>query len=318
MRAFRKKKMLCLALAAAVCLCGCQDSEQGQAAQGGEPHIAENVFDTAAPDETARASFTFGVSNYDEEKSCIPYKGGELEIDFEVAPEECSFECSVLIYIDGILQEYAQEPGGETREQHTVYVDNEKTILPAYFTPRIDPAKKQHRMHFLCMFDPEYRPGKNSTGYGNSHKVSQLLSWKLLTDGEAEKSTDKIVRGRMKAVSKGKDKMDKNAGVEFEFSKGKGEGDVSFRVASGEAGQYRISAYVDHGQAEFSGGAKYVDLSFNGENRYEGTLSVKSYAGEDYGTLYLIAVPISHFGTAMVYKSSSVCLFQGGLWDAEG
>lgn len=236
-----------------------------------------------------------------------------------MSPEDCSFDCSVLIYIDGILQRYALEPQGTLGEQHTVKADNRTTIISAYFTPQVDVGKKKHRMHFLCMYDPEFQPENGSIDYGHSHAISQVMPWELVVTGKSTKAEETIVSGKTKTISERKRKEYESSGenngshnmldwsVHFEAERGKKEDEITFRVLGGVEAEYRISAYVGHKLVDFSNGAKYIDLSLDGKHMYEGSLPVGKLSDKEYETLYFIAIPISNLGTAMVDKSSSIC-----------
>lgn len=320
-----------LVLLAAMCLCGCQKEIAETNQTDTEEVQEENYFDLEEMrknGQNIQASFSFGVHNYDEEKGQIPYDGGELQVDFEVSPQDCSFECSVLIYIDGIMQRYAMEPQGTLSEQHTVKIENQTTVISTYFTPRIDPGKKKHLIHFLCMYDPERQPDKESMTYENSHKISQIMPWELVVAGECEQEQNEAASGKVKMIPKdkreeyrrseeeSKSNNSLDTGIQFETEQGKKEEEVTFRILGGMPAKYRISAYVGHKLVAFSDGSQYIDVLLDGQHMYEGSLPVGKMTDQEYDTLYFIAVPISNMGTAMVGKSSSVCLYQGGIRDA--
>lgn len=325
--------MLVLLLMVVLCFCGCQEekSEQEKTAEGVAGESQEkNYFDleeTKKSNQNAAASFSFGVHNYDEDKSQIVYEGGELQVDLEVLPQDCSFDCSVLIYIDGILQKYALEPQGEIGEQHTVSVDNKTTIISTYFTPQVDAAKKKHRIHFLCMYDPDYEPDQNKAEYGHAHSISQLMSWELVLKGKADSSKEKILSGKTTLISRAKkeeyehvsQKKGKVNQLEgktfFEAEKGKKDGEVVFRVLGGTKGTYRLSAYVGHKPVKMKNGAGYVDISLDSQHMYEGTIETGTLTKKEYDTLYFLLLPMNNFGTSMVEKSRSMCLYRGGLQD---
>ncbi len=327
----KKMYRIALILFAAICFLGCQrESEKGYEAVGeegqDEPYFDLEEIEENEPNE--QVGFSFGVDNYEEEKGQIPYDGGVLQVDFEVDPQHCSFECAVLIYIDGILQEYALEPQGIPAEQHTVKVEDKKTILSVFFIPKIDEKKQKHRIHFLCMYDPGRQPENGSGSYGNSHKISQVMPWELVLTGTCEKTKEKIVPEKMDTISKekrkeyehgnenGKSDNELDEGIRFETERGQKEKEITFCILGGMAAKYRVSAYIGHKPVNFSNGAKYIDLSLDGKHMYEGSLFTEMRSDQDYDTLYFMAVPISHLGTAMVEKSSSMCLYQGGLQDA--
>lgn len=187
---------------------GCQ-KEQKLPEKVTEESQEENYFNLEEIKESGQnidASFSFGVHNYDNDKSQIIYKGGVLQVDFEISPQNCSFDCSVMIYIDGILQEYALESQGEADEQHTVSVNNEKTIVSAFFIPQVDTGRKKHNIHFLCMYNPDYTPDSNNTSYGHAHSISQLMSWEFVLKGKAVGSTKKVVSGKTIAIAKKREK----------------------------------------------------------------------------------------------------------------
>lgn len=321
--------MFAMLLVAIFCLCACQ-KEQRTVKEVVDDNQKENYFDLEAIKQSGQnvdACFSFGVNNYDEDKSQILYDGGELQVDFEVSPQDCSFECSVLIYIDGILQKYALEPQGQISEQHTVSVDNKATIISTYFTPQVDANKKKHRIHFLCMYDPEYEPDENRISYGHAHNISQLMSWELVLKGEVSQSTETIMLGKGSTITKEKRKQyerESQNGTSankleektfWEVEKGDRDGEVIFRVLGGIEGKYRLSAYVGHKLVEFKNGAKYIDISLDSKHMYEGNIEVGTLTEKEYDTLYFLLLPINNFGTSMVEKSSSMCLYRGGLLD---
>lgn len=318
---------LVMLLVVVFCFCACQ-KEQGTVKEVVDDNQEENYFDLEAIKQNGQnvdASFSFGVNNYDEDKSQIPYNGGELQVDLEVLPQDCSFECSVLIYIDGILQKYALEPQGQISEQHTVSVDNKATIISTYFTPQVDTSMKKHRIHFLCMYNPEYEPDENNVAYGHSHNISQLMSWELVLKGEVSQSAEPIMMGKESTITREKRKEYESESqdgtstnqleekVFFEAEKGDKDGEVIFRVLGGIEGKYRLSAYVGHKLVEFKNGAKYMDISLDSKHMYEGNIKVGALTEKEYDTLYFLLLPINNFGTSMVEKSSSMCLYRGGL-----
>lgn len=327
----RRIHRIALLLLVAFCFLGYQKEPEKVNETVEEEGQEEDFFDLAEMKkngQNVQANFSFGVDNYDEDKCQIPYDGGELQVDFKVSPTDCSFDCSVLIYIDGILQQYALEPQGTRGEQHTVKVDDQDTVISAYFTPQIDKNKKKHRMHFLCMYDPEWKPEKENSDYGNSHKISQMLPWDLVINGDCGEAEDKTASEHVQVISKEKRKeydpgSDNGQGdnqldgsICFETERGQKENEITFRVLGGPAAEYRISAYAGHKLIDFSNGAKYIDLSLDSKHMYEGSISIDGQTVQEYDTLYFMAVPVSNLGTAMVWKSGSMCLYQGGLLDA--
>lgn len=328
---YKRMRNIFLILSLAVCLCGCRKDTTGKDVESGKEEIEEDSYfdleEMKKNGQNIQASFAFGVHNYDEDKGQIPYNGGELQIDFEVSPQDCSFECSVLIYIDGILQKYALEPQGILNEQHTVKVENQTTIISTYFVPQIDESMQNHRIHFLCMYEPECQPEEGSTSYGNSHKISQVMPWELVVDGKIDKVEDVCVLEKMETISKEKRKEYETTrdngqsdnrldnSIQFETEKGDKEDEITFRILGGVSAKYRISAYVGHKLIDFSNGARYIDLLLDNEHMYEGRLSTGNWTDKDYDTLYFIAIPINNLGIAMVEKSSSICLSHGGLLD---
>lgn len=319
--------MFAMLLTVVLCFCGCQ-KEQGAVKEVVDERQEENYFDLDSINQSGQnvdASFSFGVHNYDEDKSQIPYDGGELQVDFEVSPQDCSFECSVLIYIDGILQKYALKPQGQISEQHTVSVDYKTTIISTYFTPQVDASKKKHHIHFLCMYDPGYEPDENRTSYGHAHNITQLMPWELVLKGEISQSAETIMVGKGSIIdekkreeyeSESQDGTSTNQLEEkvfFEAEKGDKDGEVIFRVLGGLEGKYRLSAYVGHKLVEFKNGAKYMDISLDGKRMYEGNIEVGTLTEKEYDTLYFLLLPINNLGTSMVEKSSSMCLYRGGL-----
>lgn len=320
-----------LILFAVICLYGCQKEPVEKDAEAGrEETLDENIFDLGKMDGTKKiqANFSFGVHNFDEDKGQILYDGEELQIDFEVSPDNCSFECSVLIFIDGIIQKYALKPQGILCEQHTVNVENQETLISAYFTPQIDAGKKKHFIHFLCMFDSEFQPESGNISYGNSHKISQVMPWELVVNGKCKKTKEVSVPQKTKMISQEKKNEYKNddvnnknnsklkTGIQFETEKGKKDDEIIFRILGGKAAKYRISAYVGHKLVKFSNGANYIDLFLDDKHMYESYLTVGKMTDKEYDTLYFMAIPISSLGTAMVEKSSSICLYHGGMLDA--
>lgn len=319
-------QIVSILLLVAICLCSCQKENPKKMEEVEE----ENPFDLESMKESGQniqASFSFGVNNYDEDKSKIPYYGGELQVDFEVSPQESSFECSVLIYIDGILQEYALEPRGKTSEQHTIKIENQTKIISTYFMPRVDSAKKKHYIHFLCMFDPEYEPKEGNISYGNSHNISQVLPWELVIKENAEQSEKKIISEKMHIISKDKRKKyisetqsntednRLDTSVQFEVVNGKKEGEIIFQILGGVSGKYRVSAYVGHELLELKNGVTYIDLDLDSQHMYKGSLLVRNLTEREYSTLYFVAIPISNLQTTMVQKSHSICLHGGGIQD---
>lgn len=301
-------------LMAVLCLCGCQKEQPVPETTGSTPDAQEeNPFDTEEIEksgQTVQANFSFGVHNFDENKSEISYDGGELQVDFEIVPEQCSFECAVLIYIDGMLQPYALEPGGRADGQHTVKVDNQATIISTYFTPQVEADREKHYIHFLCMFDPESKPEEGKISLGNSHKITQILPWKFIVKGTAKEAKNKIVKGKTKAIPKKKD-----GAVQYEIENGKKDGEITFRVWGGLSASYRLSAYIGHKLATFGNGASYMDVTLDETHMYEGNLSLDAVTAEEYDTLYFVAVPIRDVSTAMVEKSTSFCLHHGEVPD---
>lgn len=319
----KNRMFVMLILAGCLCFSGCQEKNNAKEKSADVPE--EDYFSEVNGEggQTVDAKFSFGVHTYDDEKAKIDYSGGELKIEFEVVPDDCSFDCSVLIYVDGIVQKYALKSKGELREQHTVKIDNKTTIISAYLNPQIDTNKKKHRVHFLCMYEPNFKPKSVQQNYGNCYRVSQVLPWELVLKGKCKKAVDKIGTGECSKITKKIRKKylqgDANDEVEkrtlFSIEQGKKAGEIQVCILGGETAMYRLSAYVDNKLVCFSNGAQYVDVSLSKEHMYKGTVSVGKENKEKNGTFYLIAVPTSNLGRAMVQESSPVCLSEGEVYN---
>ncbi len=271
----------------------------------------ENPFDIEEIEKSGVnvvASYSFGVSNYDDNTSIVPYDGGELHVDFLVETEKYHFPCSVLIYIDGILQPYALTSQGEKKEQHAIEVKGQDTTISAYFVPQVDGTKKEHRLHFLCMYEPDKEYEKGNISLGNSHKISQLLSWKLDVKGQVQTLNKSVPREKAKTQ-----KLEQDTEFTIDIQPGKAEKEATYQIASTVRGNYRLSAYVGHKLVKLSKDSPYLDVSFDKNTVYKGKIQLDGMTDKEYDSLYIMAVPLDCFGTLMVSKSDSVCLYQGGV-----
>ncbi len=320
-------------------LAGCQTTPESKIVekevptkQIEQPEEERNPFDLTAIEESGQmiqASYGWGVSNYDSTIRKIDL-GEETSTDLVMEIDTANAcEVGYMMFVDGIPQQY--RIGDE--EGYLIPVDCEKGISGTTLnvTPAVTDAEKEHIVNFICVFQPSFRVSEEENHYGNYHRISQLLPWRIsgaLSETDTAVSTnvtyqpipeeikeqyvrvnrDGTVRKQYETVLY---KLFYQNGTETErFVGGKNTQLILF---GGEECTYRVSLFVDnHLVAAFSG-AECVDVEMKNEQMAVIDLDFSETTFSDYSCAYAILCPISSMGNdadQMMEKTASITLFE--------
>lgn len=303
----RNPKLLILYLIMCLVLCGC--------GQGFNEELVEvvRVSDTddsvlddsiVTNNEKVDYSFSFGVSNYDQERMEVDYYGGEIRIEFEVEVDEKPFECGPMIFIDGIIQPYKTDLETNYKCIHSVKVKTGKNMILTYLTPKIDQKIKKHRIQFLLMFEPNKRI-KNNEPIGHAYKITQLPIWRLELKNKktsnnafSESKIDEVKANPILTTDSIIDEYKINVNNASFYSSEKKDNLV---FIGGERTKYRISRYVDGDIEQFPDGSEYIDVKISSSEAY--ILNLSELKCKESSVIYYIALPLSHFDYAMTVAS---------------
>lgn len=317
-------------------LTGCQTAggpkQEEQSALTKQTVEDNNPFDLEALEESGQiieAAYGWAVANYDGSIREIDLgEGSSAELMMEV---DSSGACEVgyMIFVDGIVQQY--EIGDE--ESYLIPVDCNKGISNAVLnvTPVVADRKEEHILNFVCLYHPSFRVSAEETHYGNYHRMSQLLPWKIsgvFDEKDVTISTDVIYQPISEDIKEKYIRVNHDGTVikqyetvlyskfyqnGMETERFQGSENTQLVLFGGEECSYRVSLFVNHRPVAAFSGAEYIDVTMKNEQMAVIDLDFSEVAISDYSCLYAILCPLDSMGNdadRMVEKTASITFFQ--------
>lgn len=297
-----------------------------------QPEEERNPFDLKAIEEsgqTIQATYGWGVSNYDPAVR-------EIDLGVETSTElvmeiDTTNACEVgyMMFVDGIPQQYRM---GE-EEGYLIPVNCEKGISGTTLsvTPTVTDAEKEHIVNFACVFHPSFRVSEEENHYGNYHKISQLLPWRIsgkLSETDTAISTNVMYQPIPEEIKEQYTRVNHDGTVRKQYEtvlyklfyqngteteRLEGGENVQLILFGGKECTYRVSLFVDNHLVSAFSGAECVDVDMKNEQMAVIDLDLSKVEFSDCSCLYAILCPVSSMGNdadQMMEKTASVTLFE--------
>lgn len=313
-------------------LCGCSDSTISSSIQE-ESSVTFNPFAQmeVGNGEIMDANFGYGLCNPPDQNR-FTYQD-EMTLDFYIENAAREVDFGLLLYVNGVLQEYAFEDESETQTMaHIVVGQDEKRKFSVTFSPVIGEDDKSFSLSYAVMFHPEFVPQSETVSFGNRYRISAMsfpmtdvssscAVQNTLTCNDTESIPEEIISeyydfdedgnviaNRLSdAVSLRVEKMSSSDKEDDE----KGNTlypDDSVRIAllgGATESAWRISMYCDHELVRAFDNDYYLDMQTDRNNMstYTIPMSVIKAAKQQYNSVYFIAAPIGSDGAGNLIKS---------------
>lgn len=252
-------------------------------------------------------SYGFGLHSDEAE-----FTENLLKIPMLLKGAESSVNVGVMVYVDGILQEYSAEQSGNNSvmNRFSTTVNEDKTI-PIYTDAKFDSNLAKHTVNGISILYPDFRPEPDSPFFGNNHKALSGSSGYISIDGKSVSYAENIhiLKAESPSIitSEQKEKYeirentwdtvsllqsendshtftldDSESGLELDFA--------MYTTSSGNS-DYRFSFYKNHTLTKFNGEYDYLDVKVEGGKIVEAKISIDDVEVGDF--LYCVAVPLN-------------------------
>ncbi len=298
-------------LASCVVLSGCDKG--GAPSLESENSIISNPFeesisgDLTSEPVSSEVSYGFGLHGDEAE-----FTENLLKIPMLLKGTESSVDVGVMVYVDGILQEYSAEQSGNNSvmNRFSTTVNEDKTI-PIYTDAKFDSSLAKHTINGISILNPDFHPKSDSPYFGNNHKALSGSSGYISIDGKSvsyaenihilkaenpsvitseQKEKYEIRENTWDTVSLLQSGNDSNtftingseSGLELDFA--------MYTTSSGNS-DYRFSFYKNHTLTKFNDEYDYLDVKVEGGKIVEAKISIDDVKVGDF--LYCVAVPLN-------------------------
>lgn len=304
---------------------------QASTEQDKQTLIEESPFSPeaiAGQGEALQVFYGWTVANYDSSLRNIDF-GEKKSVDLMMEIDSThACEVGYMIFVDGVPQKYRV---GE-KEGYIIPIDCEKGISNATleFAPIVSERKDEYPVIFACMFHPNFRVSEEDMNYGNYHRISQLLPWKINGDFFEEGitiSTDAEYCPLTEEIKEQHTRIDRDGTVVKQYAStllsmfcqnGKeteqiiGGENTQLVLYGGEECTYRISVFVDHQPISAFSGAEYADVTVKKDQMAVIDLDLSGVEFSDYSCLYAIlwSDSMRDGDKFIVEKTESVTLFR--------
>lgn len=298
-------------LASGVVLSGCDKG--GAPSLEGENSIISNPFeesvggDLTSEPVSGKISYGFGLHGDEAE-----FTENSLKIPMLLKGAESSVDVGVMVYVDGILQEYSSEQSGNNSvmNRFSTTVNEDKTI-PIYTDAKFDSSLSKHTINGISILYPDFRPESDSPYFGNNHKALSGSSSYISIDEKSVSYAENIhiLKAESPSIitSEQKEKYEirentwdtvsllqsENDSHAFTINDSESSLELDFAMYATSSGNsdYRFSFYKNHTLTKFNGEYDYLDVKVEGGKIVEAKINIDDVKVGDF--LYGVAVPLN-------------------------
>lgn len=306
---------ICIVLTGCTKYSDIENVSEGRGAEGNPFDLQEIEAENSSVD----ASYGWWITNYDNKKRIIDYSGKSITLDIRFDNVDAACESGIVIFIDGIAQQYKINNSGKERYIHTITLgEKSRKDISLTFIPKFAGKAREHEMYVASIYNPEYRASKENPGYGNYGNLLPGLAWKInYNSGDNMKLADvQVVYKELTDDIKSKyisqnnsgmiiNKLDsqlvsnfiqdgkKIMGSEVNTSK-----KLTVQLFGGEEVTYRICAMIDNELGKVFSGNAYCDVTIkkNKITEFELDFNKVSKRISDYSSLYFMLCPMADDG----------------------
>lgn len=265
--------------------------------------------------------FSFKVEN-------IAAENGELILTPTLMGSEESTSAGLLVFIDGILQEYGVSDSPEKAYISTFdTVPNGEETLELHVDAVIDKALDEHYVCVCSMLCPDFRPSANNPNFGFYHRIMNVMPLKLdvkdincsTAEPKAFRAENSVLTAAQKErYSNGEDENGDPIIYGFELTQTDGGSSDTYVIHEGEAPlslsfaactsepyvvDYRVTFYKNHTPCKFNGDYDCLDITMEGGKIVEEEIILDGLEAGD--VVYCIAIPTNDTVAGVAEKSSS-------------
>ncbi len=328
-------KRVLMLLVSVICfaLYGCSNdgasSNQSESSSDYNPFAQMELGDG----ETMEANFGYGLCN-PPTNNCFEYQD-EITLDFfiENAAQEVDF--GMILYVNGVLQEYYYENEAEKQTMAHIVVDqNEKKEFSVTFSPVAGKNDEIFCLSYAVMFHPDFAPQSSTVSFGNNYRISAMSfpitnapskcavqktlcyngmenipkdieSEYYILDESGNMTTNLLLETTLIRVEKSNSSDVKEDESPNALTK---NDSVNLTLLGGpQESKWRISMYCNHGLVSAFDGTSYIDMQASSDkmSTYTVPMSVIGDVAQQYSSVYFIASPIGSNGESYPIKSHS-------------
>lgn len=326
-------KRILTIITSACCILLCSCSEKTTEISLTETSSDYNPFANIELDdgEVLDANFGYGLCNPPDNNSFEYQDEMTLKFFIENAAQEVDF--GLVLYVNGILQEYIFENEAESQTiAHIQVKQNERKEFSVTFSPVSAQGDDEFCLSYMIMFHPDFTPQSSKVSFGNNYRISSTsFPLKNVSADIAEKSTLKFndtekIKDDIKSeyyildedgnitsnslIDTTSIKVEKIANSDnindTEPNTLYKEDKVSLMLLGGhDNSSWRVSMYCNHKLVKAFDGNEYIDLKADSDemSTYTIPMSVINDVPKQYNSIYFIASPIGSDGENYPIKS---------------
>ena len=303
-----KKLFLCMLLC--LCMSGCA-KETELITTGAE--TVSDPFSNAETDESqVQTIASYGIGYAGD----IQLNGNTILVPVEMSGGRKETKAGLLIYIDGILQEYSIDSGDNTTMQIVDVPADTKTIYSLNVAAACDELEN-HYLNIVSVLLPEYVPENKNASFGVYHSGLTIFPRNISFDiSDFTKPVNALHTDKPQRIDSSTSEK-YNIGEENVTFRILGENDnnqyyenngtvslslLSYTTQPDDA-KYRVSFYKNHQLVKINDSYEYVDVSVE-KGKYSVTdLIINDVQAGDF--IYCVAVPLDFVNNSMPYKTQS-------------
>lgn len=308
----RKKSSILLSLVILLSLCGCSvTSEKSKPSFGENESNISNPFEGNDNSESKpisyEVSYGFGLRGNEAEFT----SKNSLQIPMLLKGDNTSADIGVMVYVDGILQEFSTENSAEYSVMGKfVTPENAEKTVPINVNARFDKVLKTHSINGISILYPDFYPQSDNPFFGNNHKgLSGSCTYFSTNDEEIsfadglqiyEAESPTVISSDKKEQYNIRENawdtinilQSENDSHTFVIDESNGRLDLTFSLFSMASGitDYRVSFYKNHELVKFNGKYDYLDVTAEGGKITEVNIALDNISVGDF--VYCVAVPL--------------------------
>lgn len=328
----KKTAIVMTALVLAESLCGCgndvSEIETGSVTES-EISTITNPFTDSNSELVVegKADINYGVSVNLPEFEYLTYENGKLTLPLTLQNEGGDLSVGIMVFADGILQEYSSDTLSEKTTMQTFSVEPRSVLTCELYIEDIKLTENAESvpLSFICIADPQDTPTADTLGLYHIACTGLPIHLKIaspadmpelnieneydshvITESEAFKFA--ILLNDDSACSTG---FNLDPGISDERSSGalaaSPDGKMKLKLYADSVNDiettYRVSFYKNHEKITFNGGSDYIDIAVR--DGYMGCADIELENINEGDFIYCIGVPTMSYNSVM-HKSVTI------------
>lgn len=263
---------------------------------------------------------SYGLEFAPEDISLV---GGKLTISPKLQCGETSTNVGLMVFVDGVAQEYSTESDDDKQFIKRFDIEAEKEITcNLIMDPKIDNDIDYHTINVVSLLAPEFKPTFDTPNFGVYHHMLRVPSIELpneIAEASSDGNPNVLKADNSVLTKKQKEQFGLQEGTSVTsvdlfqngdalsntYSKKKSEKGLELTLYAYSTipivEDFRIEFFVNHKPASFNDGYEYLDVKMEGEKITELEITLDDVRIGDF--VYCIATPL--IAGEVPYKSES-------------